>query len=204
MVNFSSLYARTRRRSIPEPSPIYHTSHVLRAFIEEMEANPGAEVLELGPVCGENIDIFSQKTKKLYICDMFFRIDRDCRKGIPPEQALRHLNYPFRSFDGILLWDLVLRVENRLAKKLVQRCVDMIRPGGKVAVFALGQAVDPAMVYAYVLEDDFRVSLRPQTHLALPLQYLQTRDILTLMRPFRQIRSYIYANGVREFLFQYE
>jgi hypothetical protein len=204
LVNFSSLYDRSRRRSCPEPSPLFHVSHVLRAFVEEMEAKPGYEVLDLGPVCGENIHLLSQKAKKLYICDMFFRMDRDQRRGVPSEQAWRHLNYPFRSFDGILLWDLVVRLEDRQAKKLVQRCVDMIRPGGKVAVFALGQAVDPGMVYAFVLEDDFRISLRPQPHLALPLQSLQTRDILDIMKPFKQIRSFMYTNGIREFLFQYE
>jgi hypothetical protein len=184
---------------------MYHTSHVLRAFIEEIEANPGSEVLDLGPVCGENIHILSQKAKKLYVCDMFFRLDRDCRRGISREQMWRHINYPFRSFDGILLWDLVVRLEDRQTKKLVQRCVDMIRPGGKVAVFSLGQGVDPGPVNAFVLEDDFRISLRPQTHLSLlPLKSLQTRDILDIMKPFKQIRSYMYTNGIREFLFEYE
>lgn len=204
-MNFSVLNDRSRRRPCPDLSPMYHTSHVLRAFIEEVEANPGSEVLDLGPVCGENIHILSQKAKKLYICDMFFRLDRDRRRGISHEQMWRHINYPFRSFDGILLWDLVVRLEERQAKKLVQRCVDMIRPGGKVAVFSLGQGVDPGTVNAFVLEDDFRISLRPQTHLSLlPLQSLQTRDILDIMRPFKQIRSYMYTNGIREFLFQYE
>ncbi len=183
---------------------MYHSSHVLRVFMEEIEANPGSEVLDLGPVCGENIHILSQKAKKLYICDMFFRLDRDRRRGLSCEQMWRHLSYPFRSFDGILLWDMIMRLDSRQARKLVQRCVDMIRPGGLVAVFGLSQTVDPGSVYAFVLEDDYRVSLRPQPHLSLPRENLQTRDILDMMKPFQQIRSFIYTNGIREFLFRYE
>jgi hypothetical protein len=183
---------------------MFHTSHVLRVFAEELEAKPQSEVLDMGPVCGENIHLFSQKVKKLYICDMFFRMDKNLRGGLPGETLWRHLNYPFRSFDGILLWDLIMRLESRQARKLVQRCVDMIKPGGLVAVFGLNRTVDPGDVFAFVLEEDYRVSLRPQPHLCLPLENLQTRDILDIMAPFQQIRSFIYTDGIREFLFRYE
>ena len=61
------------------------------------------QVLDVGPVCEENIMFFASRLRKLYVCDMFLRLIRE--KSVPrhSRNVWRHLDYPERFFDGIHL-----------------------------------------------------------------------------------------------------
>ena len=54
-----------------EADQVNYTSSVLHLFIEALERRQKAQVLDLGPVCGENIDFFVRRVQRLYVCDMF-------------------------------------------------------------------------------------------------------------------------------------
>lgn len=186
-----------------ETVPTYYTSNVLRLFIEDLERRPETQVLDVGPVCGENISFFARRVKRLYICDMFLRLDRDRRKGLPPGNVWQHLDYPPQSFDGILLWELADRLEDHEAQRLIGLCSTLVRPNGKMVVFIIGEQAVPTVVNSFVIGDGFRVYERPQPHLDLPMRGRQNRDVLSMMIPFKLVKSFIYRNGLREFLFQH-
>ena len=188
----------------PESVPTYYTSNVLKLLTEDLEKRQDAQVLDMGPVCTENITFIAQRVKRLCVCDMFLRLDRHLRKGLPTERVWRHLDYPPRSFDGILLWELADRLDDRAARSLTDLCQTLIRPGGKVFVFVLGELGVSSVVNTFVIGEGFRVYLRPQPHLDLPFQGRKNRDVLSLMTPFKPVKSFIYRNGLREFLFQHE
>jgi hypothetical protein len=204
LATFTTLAERPKEHPDPDATQVYYTSNVLRLFAEDLERRQDTQVLDIGPVCGENIAFLSRRVKRLYVCDMFLRMDRDLRKGLPPGRAWRHLDYPPQSFDGILIWELADRLEECEARRLAELCYTLIRPGGKVVMFVPGEQAVQQGVNTFVIGDGFRLYLRPQPHLDLPFRKRQNRNVLGMMAPLKSVKSFIYRNGLREFLFQHD
>jgi len=182
-----------------------YASDALRLFIANFQQLQDSQVLDIGPVCGDNINFLAQQVKRIYVCDMFTRLDRDKRKGLQSGRVWRHLDYPAETFDGILLWDLCDRLDDREVGRLVDLCHTMIKQGGILMLSALGEQVKDVtqpVINCFVIKDDFRLYLRPQPHLHLPLYGRQNRDVLSMLAPFRPVKSFTCRNGVREFLFR--
>lgn len=185
-----------------EPGHTYHNSNVLRLFTKGLERRREAQLLDVGPVCDNNINFFAQRVKKLFVCDMFLQFDRARRKGIPSNSVWQHLDFPPESFDGILLWELIDRLDDRDVEVGVELCHKMIRPGGMLVLFVPAEQQVRPGVYSFIVEKGFRLRLRNQPHLDLPAHRRQSRDMLAILAPFTQVRSFIYRNGYKEFLFQ--
>jgi len=133
---------------------------------------------------------------------MFLRLNRDRLNGVPPSRIWRHLDYPPQTFDGIQLWDLLDRLDDREAGRLVELCHTMVKPKGMVIVFALGEQPSPSQLNAFAIGEEFRMSVRPQPHLDLPTNFYHNRQVIAMMAPFSLVKSFIYRSGLREFLFQ--
>ena len=187
-----------------KPETTGYTSNILKLFIEGLEDQPQKQVLDVGPACHENIIFFTRHVKRLYICDMFFNLMRCLSKKRPVSQIWKHLDYPSESFDGILLWELTDRLNEQEAVEFVELCYKMLKPGGMVVVFVLGEQSVSSVVNTFVVGKDFRVHLRQQPHLHLPLSDRQNRDVLAMMAPFTPVKSYVCRHGLREFLFKRE
>jgi len=172
----------------------------VQLFLEGLKQD--REVLDVGPVCGENISYFAQRVNRLHVCDMFLRLDRGRRKGLPLSRVWQQLGYPARSFDGILLWDLVERLDDSEVGNLVELCHKMVRPGGMVMVFVPGEQEIRSVVNSFVIGEGIRLHLRPQPHLKLPFHIRQNREVLASLAPFTPIKSFTCHNGLRQFLFQ--
>ena len=172
--------------------------------MEHLQQRPERNLLDVGPVCQENIRFFATRVKKLYVCDMFIRLGRCIRKGSPVDQIWDKLDYPPQKFDGILLWELADRLDDPDVKRLVTLCHTLLRPGGMAMVVVLGDQSRSSAANAFVVGQNFRVYLRPQPHLHLPLRSRQNRDVLSMMAPFIPARSFICRPGFMEFLFKKE
>jgi hypothetical protein len=186
----------------PDFMPVEYTSNVLRIVTEDLKGRPFAQVLDIGPVCGENINFIANRVKKLFVCDLYFHFSHRSRNHLPADSPWQHLNYPAESFDIIFLWDLVDRLEDREAQKLANLCMDKVKPGGVIALCILAKQAIPHVVHSFVIGTDSKVNPRPQPHLKLPLHSRENRDVIALMRPFQLVKSFIYRNGIREFLFK--
>ena len=66
---------------------------MVQLFVETLEQRQDVQILDVGPVCGENIMFFAHRVTRLYVCDMFLRLDRNRRKGLPSNKVWGHLNY---------------------------------------------------------------------------------------------------------------
>jgi len=187
-----------------DPGAVGYTSNALKLFMEHIEHRPERKLLDVGPVCQENIRFFASRVKKLYVCDMFIRLGRCIRKGSPVDQIWEKLDYPPQSFDGILLWELADRLDDPDVKRLVTLCHTLLRPGGMAMVVVLGDQSGSSAANAFVVGQNFRVNLRLQPHLHLPLRSRQNRDVLSMMVPFIPARSFICRPGFMEFLFKRE
>jgi len=187
---------------ITEPDRPHHTSNVLRVFTERLKRSQDTQLLDLGPVCGENINFFAQRVKRLFVCDMFLRLDLACRRGLPTTNVWQHLDYPPVSFDGIMLWGLIDYLDDSEVRKLLDLCNTMLKPSGTLLAVVQDEFTISSTINSYVIADNFEVYLRPQPHLSLSLRTRHNRALLTIVAPFTPIKSFVSRDGIAEILFR--
>lgn len=175
-------------------------SKALRLFLKRLGRWPQARALDVGPVCGENIDLLAHRLHRLYVCDLFLRLHRLLRAGQPCEKLWDHLDYDAAEFHGILLWDLVDRLEDEQAQELAGTCRRLLRPGGLLTLISMPEDRIGSQVHSLVLDQNLGVRPRLQPHLELDLHPRSNRRIQQLLEPFSVLQSFIYRNGIREFV----
>ena len=181
-----------------------YTSNALRLFLEGLEQVQENHVLDVGSVCGDNITFFAQRVKRLYICDIFFHLSRDPREILPPNQFWKHLDYPPQSFHGILLWNLVDHLDDGEVGRIAQLCHDIVKPGGMIFASLTGKSVVGTVACSFVVKDGYRLDINPKPDMDLPLHIRSNRELLELLSPFTPVKSFLYQNGVREYLFRHD
>ncbi len=181
-----------------------YTSNALRLFLEGLEQVRESQVLDVGSVCGDNITFFAQRVKRLYICDMFFHLNRDQCDTLPPNQFWKHLDYPPQSFHGILLWNLVDHLEDGEVSRMAERCYDMLKPGGMILGSLTGKSVVGTIACSFVVKDDYRLNINPKPDMDCPLHVRSNREVLELLSLFTPVKSFLYQNGLREYLFRHD
>jgi len=178
---------------------LFH-SKALRLFLERLGRSPRARALDVGPVCGENIDLLARRLHRLYVCDLFLRLHRLLVAGRPADRLWAHLDYDQAEFHGILLWDLVDRLEDEQARQLAGTCRRLLRPGGLLALVSMPEDRIGSQVHSLVLDQGLGVHPRLQPHLELELHPRSNRRVQQLLEPFSVLQSFIYRNGIREFV----
>ncbi len=177
-------------------------SKAFSAFIKYIEARSATRILDMGPVCGDNINLLAQIVHQLYICDMFTQLSKRLENGHSPGRVWRYLDYAPDTFDGILLWDLTDRMADDVIGEAGKKYWHILKPGGIVMVCASGEKENQAGVRTFVIADDLRISFRNQAHLDLPLHSRKTRRIIDIMAPLKLAQSSLFRNGLREFIFK--
>ena len=195
--------ARLRENQANEPKRSQYTSNALKLFTEHLENQTDAQMLDVGPVCGENVEFFARRVKRIFVCDMFLRLDLARRNDLSQNQVWQDLDYPSHSFDGIALWGLFDYLDDEGISVLIARCADMLRPSGILLAVVQDEhnIIDPG-INSYVISEDFDVLRRPQPHLTLASQRRHNRALLGMVDPFIPLKSFIYRGGIREILLQ--
>ncbi len=184
------------------PSVADYTSMVLQMYLETLEQSSMAQLLDVGPICEENIMFFAQCVKRFYVCDMFLRMNRCRRESLPPEKVWEHLDYAPHGFHGINLWDFIDHLNDNEAVRLVKLCHTLLKPKGMMIVISFEEHSAPTQINSFVTHDSYRLSFRPQNHLSLPWYYRNNRALTNMLSAFSSVKSFLYRNGVREFLCQ--
>lgn len=193
---------------MPDPPPDIgpgdgeYVSTIVELFEEELAAISDPMMLDVGPVCGENIAHFAGQVKQLHVCDLFLRMSRERKAGAKGDAVWRDLDYPEESFHGMVVWDLPDRLQDSKVMSLVDLSYRLLKPGGYLVVFAHEQSRPDHPVNTFVIGPGHHISRREQAHLNLPLQIRQNRELLAMFAPYEPIKSVIYRNGLREFLFR--
>jgi predicted SAM-dependent methyltransferase len=131
---------------------------------------------------------------------MFLRLSRNRHKGLPTEKVWEHLDYAPNSFDGINLWDFIDHLNDDDIGRLVNLCHTALEPGGMMMVTSFEEQSTPSKIHSFVTKDSYRLNFRLQNHLDLPCYYRSNRIITDMLSEFQTVNSFIYRNGVREFL----
>jgi len=182
------------------PSLADYTSMMLQMYFETLDQSSMAQVLDVGPVCEENITFFAQRVKRFHVCDMFSRLNRIRREGLPSKNMWKHLDYAPHSFEGINLWDFIDHINDDEIGKLVNLCHTMLNPRGMMLLTSFEEQSAPSQINSFVMQDSYRLTFRPQNHLDLPCYYRSNRILTDMLSEFASVKSFIYRNGVREFL----
>lgn len=183
-----------------EPSLTEYTSIMLQRYFKILDQASTAEVLDIGPICEENIIFFAQQVKRFYVCDMFLQLDRNRRKGLPINKIWQNLDYAPHSFHGINLWDFIDHLNEDEFARLVDLCHTFLKPRGIITITSFEAQWAPPQIYTFVIETVYRITFRLQNHLDLPRYYYSNRIITEMLSKFRTVKSFIYRNGVREYL----
>jgi predicted SAM-dependent methyltransferase len=160
---------------------------VLQMYLEILEQSSTAQLLDVGSVCEENIKFFAQRVKRFHVCDMFLRLNRNQRKDLPAKKVCEHLDYEPHSFDNE-------------ATKLVKHCHTLLKPNGMMIVISFEEHSAPSQINSFIVQDRYRLTFRLQNHLDLPCYYRSNRILTDMLSEFASVKSFIYRNGVREFL----
>jgi hypothetical protein len=188
--------------------PAVYTSEMLQLYHAKLDKLSGPKLVDLGPVCEENIMYFASRVKRHHVCDLFIRLHRSKRpdrqqpKQASAKKLWEHLDYPNQNFDGIHIWDFLDRLDDGQAGRLLEICHLMLKPGGILLLTGFEESAQSPDILSFVAGDNYRLSFRPQHHLELPLFYRSNRELTALMSRFRLVKSFLYRNGVREFFFQ--
>ena len=178
-----------------------YNSKILQIYLDYLVRYPNAQLLDLGPVCEENIMFFAQRVRKVFACDMFFRIDKFRRKGLPIKKAWNDLNYQPHNFNGIHLWDFIDHLDNNDAVRLAEMCYKMIKSKGVLLAISFNEQSVLPQIYSFVIQENCRMTLRQQPHLDLPWYYRNIRTLMSLLSDFTPVKTFLYRNGIREMLF---
>lgn len=180
--------------------PDSYISEILERFLNPLERLKDGQILDLGPVCEENIMFFASRLKRHYVCDMFLRLIREQKIGRHSRNVWRHLDYPDRFFDGIHLWDLCDHLDDKKVSQLVEHCLLMLQPGGLLMLVAFEKPPSAARINSFIIQRDYRMGFRLQSHLNLPWHCRHNRALLSLLTGFSIVKSLRYRNGIREIL----
>ena len=190
---------QNRHYSDAEPFPVSYESTILKQFVKSLENWKQVEMLDVGPVCQENLIFFARRMTRHHACDMFIRLQRSMGKQ---QDFCRELDYPPRSFAGIQLWDLLDHLDDNQAGQLLGRCFDMLKATGLLMLIVLEKKPEPETINSFVVGPDYRIDYRPQAHLRLPWYCRHNRALLSLLAEFNSVKLFRYRNGLREFLFR--
>ena len=183
-----------------DPSLAAFTSRMLKMYLENLGRHPTAQVLDVGPVCQENILYFTKRVMRFHVCDLFVRLNRSRHKGLSTEQVREFLDYPAGSFDGINLWDFLDHLKVEELGRLVNWCQMTLKPGGMMIITSFEKQWATQQTNTFVVSSGCRIKFRLQGHLDLPRYYHNNRIMTAVLSDFRTVKSFIYRNGVREFL----
>jgi hypothetical protein len=182
------------------PSPGDYTSILLQTYVEILEKSSTAQVLDLGPVCEENIIYFAQRVKRFHVCDMFLRLTRNRREDLPSRRVWKHLDYASHSFDGINLWDFIDHLNDDEVDRMVGLCHTLLKPRGMMIIASFEEQSGPSPINSLVIQDNYRLTFRLKNHLDLPWYYRSNRALTHILSAFPSVKSFLYRNGIREFL----
>jgi hypothetical protein len=194
-------------------------SNGLKEFLWLISDVPQGRILDLGPVWQSTVMFFAEKGYRVSTEDLlrtwkeFLTAEEEgFRKAPVGVQAERvspaaladkfletALQYPERSFHGVLAWDLLDYFDPEVTPRLMERIGQLIHPGG--AMLAMFHSRAAERFHRYRIADVQTVELIPAPTIAVHSHVFQNREILGLFADFRSSKTFVGRDQVREGLF---
>jgi SAM-dependent methyltransferase len=183
-----------------------YASKTLARFLDLLFARPAAEVVDLGPVIGQNITFLGERVGcKIHVEDLFSDIDRHVQNGKLdqlPEFLGGRFSLPASSIDAVLGWDIFDHLAPMAATALASELMRILRPGGVLLGFFGARASDNPQYTKYFIDDETHLRYRFYPSACTRRWVLQNRDINIMFAGLEICETVLLKSGVREILFR--
>jgi len=195
----------------PRPVPVVsadtvYASKTLARFLDLLFARPAAEVVDLGPVIGQNITFLGERVGcKIHVEDLFSDIDRHIHNDKLdqlPEFLGGRFSLPDSSIDAVLGWDVFDYLAPMAATALASELMRILRPGGVFLGFFGARASDNPQYTKYFIDDETHLRYRFYPSACTRRWVLQNRDINIMFAGLEICETVLLKSGVREILFR--
>ncbi len=149
----------------------------------------GVPLLDLGPSTPGNVMYWVRAGHPMSALDVMAHDDLE---------EVR-LNYPDASFGGILCWTSLSHLSTAQARALMQEIGRVLRPDGWLFAVFDGDGRKPPAAQRYRILDADNLAFEPLAGREPPRAVL-TREVETLLQPFREVRIMVMRHGSREAL----
>jgi len=195
-----------RTVAAPVSSDTVYASKTLARFLDLLFARPAAEMVDLGPVIGQNITFLGERVGcKIHVEDLFSDIDRHVQSDKLdqlPEFIGGRFSVPTSSIDAVLGWDVFDYLAPMAATALASELMRMLRPGGVFLGFFGARASDDPRYTKYFIEDETHLRYRFYPSACTRRWVLQNRDINIMFAGLEICETVLLKSGVREILFR--
>jgi SAM-dependent methyltransferase len=183
-----------------------YASKTLARFLDLLFARPAAEVVDLGPVIGQNITFLGERVGcKIHVEDLFSDIDRHVQNDKLdqlPEFLGGRFSLPASSIDAVLGWDIFDYLAPMAARALASELMRILRPGGVFLGFFGARASDNPQYTKYFIDDETHLRYRFYPSACTRRWVLQNRDINIMFAGLEICETVLLKSGVREILFR--
>ena len=183
-----------------------YASKTLARFLDLLFARPAAEVVDLGPVIGQNITFLGERVGcKIHVEDLFSDIDRHIQNDKLdqlPEFLGGRFSLPDSSIDAVLGWDVFDYLAPMAATALASELMRILRPGGVFLGFFGARASDNPQYTKYFIDDETHLRYRFYPSACTRRWVLQNRDINIMFAGLEICETVLLKSGVREILFR--
>jgi SAM-dependent methyltransferase len=183
--------------------PEVHRSLALPAVFQAMARGSKANVLDLGPAMGSNVEHLSQYGCRLSIEDLYLTRTTAADGGELGaeffEQLLPLPNGP--QFDVVFAWDLFNYFSRKELAHLTARLRQACRPGAQVMALIWIHKSIPAQPIRFRFRGNDQLVYDRRTALERPGPRFQPAEINQMMNGFHVDRSFLLRHGIQEYLF---
>jgi hypothetical protein len=207
----SDLFSR-RRKQDPDAevsaadAPVYPTKALAR-FLASLGNQSQANLLDLGPVVGSNVNFFGEQLGcKILVEDLMSDIDRHVREDrVADLPAFFRTRFPQASgsVDGILCWDVFDYLDKPSAQSLAQELMRLLRPDGVLLAFFSTSEPQPVARPTYtrhVVVDQNTLQHRAYPGARGKQRPFQNRDVQRMFEALRVAEQFLLKTNVREVL----
>ena len=203
----------------PEPLETTRVSNGLKELLWNLDGLGHGKLLDLGPAWQTTLSFFIERGFRVSSEDILrgwkaflteeevrLREDSSALDSLdmtPRGRATRFLEanvqYPDSSFDAVLLWDLLDYLEPTLAKQMVTKVTELLRPAG--VVFAMFHSKKPEGFQRYRVADSNTLQMISSALICPAQKVYQNREIQDLFGRYRTMKSFVSRDQLRETLF---
>ncbi|MCP2605169.1 hypothetical protein NLC29_03335, partial [Candidatus Aminicenantes bacterium AH-873-B07] len=181
---------------------------VLPKYINQLKKRGNIKILDLGYVCGKNIEFMSNQGFIIYIEDYLNslsvkKIDSKTKK-FEYVYEFKSFSYPSNFFDGIICWDLFDYLDIKHGPWLINEIIKIIKQKG--LLFCLFDTKKPESKKL----TRKKITICDNSHLLYDevkfhrifYTFYENRDIYKLLKDFNILETFYVKNGMREILAQ--
>lgn len=179
-----------------------------KKLLEQLKAETGLRVLDIGPTSPNNINFLTSLGHSVYMADLVDEAVKPAWK-LPPQEGepqaydtagflARHMNFGERKFDVVLLWDALDYIPQPMVAGILDKIRDSVVPRGQILAFfhARTTGADTLFSRYHVTEGD---SVQMQEAGGYPvLCAYQNRQVEKLFSEFESCRFFLAKDNIRE------